>query len=102
MERIDNALFSMEDPGTMQSILIETGAYHRRIVGFSQEMFNVGKKSNKIHFWKSFFHQFSEEPLLKALKNTLDERYTPQMEEIYRVIVQFIVQTMQEGYTGGL
>ena len=56
MERIDNALFSMEDPGTMQSILRETGAYHRRIVGFSQEMFKVGKKSNKINFWKSFFH----------------------------------------------
>ena len=41
MERIDNALFSMEVLGTMQSILRETGAYHRRIAGFSQEMFKV-------------------------------------------------------------
>ena len=41
MERIDNALFSMEDPETMKSILMETGAYHRRIVGFNSEMFKV-------------------------------------------------------------
>ena len=43
MERLDNALFSMEDPETMKSILMETGAYHRRVVGFSPEMFKVGK-----------------------------------------------------------
>ena len=41
MERIDNALFSMEDPETMKSIFMETGAYHRRIVGFKSEMLKV-------------------------------------------------------------
>eukprot|EP00092_Neocalanus_flemingeri_P093546 GFUD01118899.1.p1 GENE.GFUD01118899.1~~GFUD01118899.1.p1 ORF type:complete len:179 (+),score=51.20 GFUD01118899.1:248-784(+) len=84
MERIDNALFSMEDPDTMKSILLETGAYHRRVVGFRPEMF-----------------QFAEEPLLNALRCTLDERYTPQMEVIYSVIVQFMTQTLIEGYNGG-
>ena len=41
MERLDNALFSIEDPETMKSILMETGAYHRRVVGFRSDMFKV-------------------------------------------------------------
>ena len=43
MERLDNALFSIEDPETMKSILMETGAYHRRVEGFRLDMFKVRK-----------------------------------------------------------
>ena len=102
MERIDNALFSMEDPETMKSIFMETGAYHRRIVGFRPEMFKV-QSCIVVDFWAEHdpFFQFAEEPLLNALRQTLDERYTPQMEVIYRVIVQFVIQIMIEGYNGG-
>ena len=42
MERLDNALFNMEEPDTMRTILLETGAYHRRIQGLRSEMFKVG------------------------------------------------------------
>ena len=48
-----------------------------------------------------FYFQHAEEPLLNAIKCTLDERYTQQMEVIYRVIVQFMIQTLVQGYNGG-
>ena len=42
--------------------------------------------------------QYAEEPFLHALQTTLDERYTPQMDVIYRVIAQYIIQTLIDGY----
>ena len=42
--------------------------------------------------------QYAEEPFLNALQTTLDERYTPQMDVIYRVIAQYIIQTLIDGY----
>jgi len=79
--RIDEALSSVDDPQILTSILLETGAYHKKIQGFKPEM-----------FW------YAEEPFLEALRLTLDERYTPQMDVIYHVIVQYIIQTLVDGY----
>ena len=45
-----------------------------------------------------FLSQYAEEPFLEALRLTLDERYTPQMDVIYHVIVQYIIQTLVDGY----
>ena len=47
MERIDEALASVENPDVLSSILIETGAFHKKIPGFKPEM-----------FWVSFYHIF--------------------------------------------
>ena len=41
MERIDEAVASVENPEVLSSILIETGAFHKKIPGFKPEMFWV-------------------------------------------------------------
>ena len=51
MERLDNALFSIEDPETMKSILMETGAYHRRVEGFRLDMFKVRNYISNPHIF---------------------------------------------------
>ena len=42
--------------------------------------------------------QYAEEPFLHALQTTLDERYTSQMDVIYCIIAQYIIQTLIDGY----
>jgi len=83
MERIDEALANVENPDILSAILMETGAYHKKIPGFKPEMFS-----------------YAEEPLLDSLRVTLDERYTPQMDVIYHVIAKYIIQTLIDGYNG--
>ena len=51
MERLDNALFSIEDPETMKSILMETRAYHRRVERFRSDMFKVRKYVSNPHIF---------------------------------------------------
>lgn len=101
----------MEEPEILTAILLETGAYHKKIPGFRPEMFRVSlhldlnDESRYIQeqlinltnlTMKNF--QYAEEPFLHALQTTLDERYTPQMDVIYRVIAQYIIQTLIDGY----
>lgn len=81
MERIDEAVASVETMDIMTSILLETGAYHRKVPGFKPEMFKM-----------------AEAPFLASVEATLGERYTPQMDTIYHVIAAYIVQTLIEGY----
>jgi len=79
--RLDEALLSVEEPEILTAILLETGAYHKKIPGFRPEMF-----------------RYAEEPFLHALQTTLDERYTSQMDVIYCIIAQYIIQTLIDGY----
>jgi hypothetical protein len=37
-------------------------------------------------------------PFLQAVKETLEDRYTENMENIYKIIIKFILQTLVEGY----
>ena len=39
--RLDEAVLSVEDPEILTAILLETGAYHKKIPGFRPEMFRV-------------------------------------------------------------
>ena len=41
MARIDEALANTENPEVLTAILIETGAYHKKIPGFNPQMFWV-------------------------------------------------------------
>lgn len=41
--RIDEALSSVEEPEVLTAILLETGAFHKKIPGFKPEMFWVSK-----------------------------------------------------------
>merc|ERR1712127_52830 len=76
MERIDEAVASIEEMDCMTSLLMQTGAYHKQIPGFDPEMFRL-----------------AEAPFLASIESTLGERYTPQMETIYKVIAAYIIQT---------
>ena len=99
----------MEEPEILTAILLETGAYHKKIPGFRPEMFrvrvsistlNLDKQEQIINLTNLMIikFQYAEEPFLLALQTTLDERYTPQMDVIYRVIAQYIIQTLIDGY----
>ena len=78
----------------MRSILLETGDYLRSVVGLNNDIILVSVLAIMLDL-NTLFQQ-SEGPLLSAIKRTLDERYTPQMEVIYTVIVKFMINTMVE------
>lgn len=39
-----------------------------------------------------------EAPFLAAVKETLEDRYTENMESIYKITIHFILQTVIEGF----
>lgn len=39
-----------------------------------------------------------EAPFLAAVEATLGDRYTPNVESIYKITIKFILQTLVEGY----
>jgi len=79
--RIDEAMSNLDDPDILTEILLQTGAFHKKIPGFKPEM-----------FW------YAEEPFLETLKVTLSDRYTAQMDVIYVIMAKYIIQTLVEGY----
>jgi len=42
-----------------------------------------------------------EKPFLEAVKATLDERYTENMESIYKIVIHLIIETLVKGYEKG-
>ena len=45
-----------------------------------------------------FYFQKIEEPFLLAVKETLGDRYSANMEHIYRKTIKFILDTLIEGF----
>ena len=45
-----------------------------------------------------FVLQKIEGPFLRAVKETLDDRYTENMENIYKMTIRFILETVIAGY----
>ena len=45
-----------------------------------------------------FFEQKMEVPFLEAVKEVLQDRYTENMENIYKIIIKLILQTLVDGY----
>lgn len=39
-----------------------------------------------------------EKPFLAAVESTLGDRYTPNVENIYKITIKFILQTLVDGY----
>ena len=68
MERIDEALASVENPDILTAILIETGAAHKKIPGFEPKMFWVSFNSAFLKIYEctilscSHFFQYAEAP----------------------------------------
>ncbi|KAK7074044.1 hypothetical protein SK128_010114 [Halocaridina rubra] len=61
--------------------LHQIGASHRKIPGFKKE-----------YFWKI------ESPFLEAVRLTLGDRYTDNMDNIYRITIKFLIETVIRGY----
>ncbi|WAR18430.1 NGB-like protein [Mya arenaria] len=83
MYTLDEAISSLEDVDVTVNLLLSVGSSHRRL---KERGFNPAV------FWKI------EEPFLVAVKETLGDRYTANMEHIYRKTIKFILETLIEGF----
>ncbi|XP_077993110.1 neuroglobin-like [Glandiceps talaboti] len=79
MYTIDEAIASLEDVDFVIELLRKIGRTHKR-THFNPDL-----------FWKI------EQPFLAAVKETLEDRYTKNMEDIYKKVFKFIVHTLQSG-----
>lgn len=41
-----------------------------------------------------------EKPFLEAVKMTLGDRYTDNVENIYKITIKLIIETLEKGYNG--
>lgn len=83
MSTLDEGIRGLDDMDSFFSYLGQVGASHRRINGFQSQ-----------YFWKI------EGPFLKAVEQTLGDRYTANVENIYKVTIKLIIQTLVDGYEG--
>lgn len=81
MSTIDESIMSLENPDYCIDFLHNVGKMHRKVDGFKGE-----------YFWKL------EEPFLAAVQETLGDRYTENMETIYKITIHFILETVISGY----
>jgi hypothetical protein len=81
MTSLDEAINSLDNIDYFLEYLHSIGKLHTKVPGFKKE-----------YFWKI------ETPFLLAVKETLDERYTENMENIYKIIIKFVLQTLVTGY----
>lgn len=49
-----------------------------------------------------FLSQKIEKPFLAAVSSTLGDRYTDNVEGIYKITIKFIIETLVEGFETGL
>lgn len=81
METLDEGIRSLDELDTFFDYLHQVGASHTRIPEFKSE-----------YFWKI------EKPFLSAVQNTLGDRYTDNVEGIYKLTIKFIIETLITGF----
>ncbi|XP_071056822.1 neuroglobin-like [Onthophagus taurus] len=81
MRTLDEGIKGLDNLDAFFEYLHQVGASHRRIPGFKVD-----------YFWKI------EQPFLEAVKTTLGDRYTENVENIYNITIKFIIKTLVEGY----
>ncbi|XP_059622856.1 neuroglobin-like [Phlebotomus argentipes] len=81
METLDEGIRSLDDLDAFFQYLHQVGASHRRIPNFKAD-----------YFWKI------ERPFLAAVETTLGDRYTPNVEGIYKLTIKFIIETLITGF----
>ncbi|KAH9640047.1 hypothetical protein HF086_017608 [Spodoptera exigua] len=86
MNTLDEGIKGLDDLDNFFGYIHQVGASHRRIPGFKVE-----------YFWLSP-PQKIEAPFLAAVESTLGDRYTPNVESIYKITIKFILETLIEGY----
>ncbi|XP_076042249.1 uncharacterized protein LOC143026130 [Oratosquilla oratoria] len=81
MNSIDEGIKAMENVDFFFDLLYQIGESHHKIPGFKKD-----------YFWKI------EHPFLEAVKLTLNDRYTENMDQIYRITIKFLIETVIKGY----
>ncbi|XP_011505552.1 PREDICTED: neuroglobin-like [Ceratosolen solmsi marchali] len=81
MSTLDEGIQGLDDMDIFLTFLHQVGATHTKIPGFNRE-----------YFWKI------ESPFLAAMQMTLHDRYTENVENIYKLTIKFIIQTLIDGF----
>ncbi|KAF9424188.1 hypothetical protein HW555_000581 [Spodoptera exigua] len=81
MHTLDEGIKGLGDIDAFFAYIRHVGATHHQVPGFKAE-----------NFWKI------EQPFLQAAKTTLADRYTPNIEEIYKKTIRFILENLVKGY----
>ncbi|VDI74170.1 Hypothetical predicted protein [Mytilus galloprovincialis] len=80
MNIIDDAIMNIENVDYVFELLNSNGRRHSSYEGFSPPF-----------FW------FIEKPFLDAVKITLSDRYTDNMDGIYKITIKFILENLTKG-----
>ncbi len=80
MELIDTVVTELEEAEKSHQLLLKIGRDHK----------NRNVKVEHIEFMKA--------PFLKAVEETLGDRYTDRMRNIYEVFFDYIIKTIKQGY----
>ncbi|XP_046462107.1 neuroglobin-like [Daphnia pulex] len=81
MTTLDESIRSLDNVDAFILYLHQVGQSHYKIPGFQKE-----------YFWKI------RNPFLEAVKMTLGDRYTDNIENIYKVSINLVIETLVEGY----
>ncbi|XP_046580579.1 neuroglobin-like [Haliotis rubra] len=81
MTTLDDAFSRIDNYSYVTEVLLKTGESHRRFSAFRSEI-----------FWTM------RSPFLEAVKITLGDRYTDNMESIYKIAITFILQALSDGF----
>lgn len=81
MTTLDEGINALDNLDYFMSYLHNAGRLHYKIKGFKKE-----------YFWHI------EGPFLAAVADTLGDRYTDNIENIYKITIRFILETLIEGF----
>jgi len=85
MNSLDEGIRSIDNMDNFHLFLTQIGQSHCKIEGFNKEL-----------FWKI------RNPFLEAVKMTLGDRYTENIESIYQVSINLVIETLIEGFEKGM
>ncbi|KAK6998214.1 neuroglobin [Biomphalaria glabrata] len=80
MTTLDDAITHIDNYEYVKDLLYRTSATHTKFTGFQPAYFMHVK-----------------EPFLEAVRVTLGDRYTDNMQNIYTIAITYVLQTLKEG-----
>lgn len=84
METLSEGISFLNNVDYFMDYLHSVGKLHRKIPGFQRD-----------YFWRI------EQPFLAAVQETLGERYTENMENIYKITIRYVLDTVVRGFDLG-
>ncbi|XP_064602552.1 globin-3-like [Liolophura sinensis] len=85
MSTMDEAISNIDNVDYVYDVLNRVGQSHGRFSGFVAELF-----------------QWMEIPFLESVQLTLGDRYSENMDVIYKITIKFILKTVQSGYSADI